>query len=149
MTWRPSIGVTLLAMIGAVLVVVLATTINDNNIGTTSDHTDTAIAVRILSFTDQNDGSVNVIDVSNQTILAVVKSGEGAFLRGVLRTLTAERRSGGHNKNKPFELRAEAANRLLLIDKATGREILLNAFGPENAAYFEQFLSFATVTPVS
>jgi putative photosynthetic complex assembly protein len=147
MTWRPSIGVSLLAMIGAAVVVVLLTTTDDNNTG--NDQAHTVVSFRMLSFTDQQDGSVNVIDVSEQKTLAIVKSGEGAFLRGVLRTLTAERRTGGHDKKAPFELRADAANRLLLIDKATGREILLNAFGPENAAYFKQFLSFGTATPVS
>ena len=148
MTLRPPIGIALLAMIGLMLVSVLLTTMH-NNTNAASDHTDHVISFRLLSFTDQRDGSVNVIDVSDQKILAIVKSGEGAFLRGVLRTLTSERRTEGHSKNAPFELRADAANRLLLIDTATGRKILLNAFGPENAAYFEQFLSFGTVTSVS
>lgn len=148
MTWRPSIGIALLTLIGSMLVVVLITTMH-NKTSTLSEHTDKVISFRLLSFTDQKDGSVNVIDVHNQKILAIVKSGEGAFLRGVLRTLTAERRTGGHSKNAPFELRADTANNLLLIDTATGRKILLNAFGTENAAYFEQFLPFGTLTSVS
>jgi putative photosynthetic complex assembly protein len=99
------------------------------------------IAYRLLTFADRGDGSVEVIDATLNRSLSVIHAGEGAFLRGVLRALTAERRTGGHGMSQPFELRKEAADRLILIDKATGREILLNAFGSENVAFFDQFLS--------
>ena len=145
MTWRPSIGVVLLMLIGSMLAVVLASANSDGNNSSEVSRAATSgegiTLRRLLSFTDQQDGSVRVIDAHDRTILATVQSGEGAFLRGVLRTLTAERRTRGYDKSAPFELRSDVTSRLLLIDKATGTEILLNAFGPENTAYFKQFLS--------
>ena len=58
MTRRPSIGVALLALIGSMLVVVLASTIHDNNADDISQRDERVIAYRLLSFTDEHDLSL-------------------------------------------------------------------------------------------
>lgn len=106
---------------------------DSNLIGTPLDR-------KLLTFNDRVDGAVEVRDLSNDAIVHVFHSGEGSFVRGILRSLTRERRAKGFDDHKPFELRAESEQRLVLLDQATGTTLLLNAFGPNNVATFAQFL---------
>jgi putative photosynthetic complex assembly protein len=105
-----------------------------------------ASPARLLSFNDLSNGSVEVIDASKNTRLELIPAGEGAFLRGVLRALTRERRLKGYDRQQPFELRADASNGLLLLDTATGTTLLLNAFGPQNTASFARLLPLREAT---
>ena len=105
-----------------------------------------ASPARLLSFNDLSNGSVEVIDASKNTRLELIPAGEGAFLRGVLRALTRERRLKGYDRQQPFELRVDASNGLLLLDTATGTTLLLNAFGPQNTASFARLLPLREAT---
>jgi putative photosynthetic complex assembly protein len=102
---------------------------------------------KLLMFNDLDNGAVEVRDQITNSVVHVFPSGEGSFVRGILRSLTRERRTQGFDDNKPFELRAESAQRLVLLDHATGTSLLLNAFGPNNVATFAQFLDSTVLEP--
>jgi len=93
-----------------------------------------------VSGVDVSGVDVSGNDVSGNNVIQVLGSGEGSFVRGVLRSLTRERRALSLGTEKPFELRAENAHHLVLADTASGTTLLLNAFGTTNVATFAQFL---------
>ena len=92
---------------------------------------------RMLRFIDQPDGSINVIDKSNDQLVQNF-SGEQGFLRGTLRSLVRERKLRGMDTSteRTFELIAHSGGRLTLRDPATGATIALESFGPNNTAVF-------------
>lgn len=94
----------------------------------------------VLQFEDGADGSVAVLDVEEDEVLAVLEPGEGGFARGVLRALVRERRQHDIGAATPFALVRFADDRLSLEDPSTGRRIDLGAFGPTNAAVFARFM---------
>jgi putative photosynthetic complex assembly protein len=67
--------------------------------------------------------------------------GESGFARGVLRGLAQARLRQGGTSAEPFELRAESAGSLRLLDPVTGRTVDLTVFGPANAAVFQSYLN--------
>lgn len=97
-------------------------------------------AQRLLSFNDADNGSVEVWDATNQQLLHTIASGEGSFVRGILRSLTRERRLRGISSDAPFALRTDKQQHLLLEDTATGTTLILNAYGPNNVASFAHYL---------
>jgi putative photosynthetic complex assembly protein len=104
-----------------------------------STHEEPIVAthVRVLRFIDQPDGSINVIDTSNEQFVQNFQ-GEQGFLRGTLRALVRERKLRGVNPSteRAFELIAHNGGRLTLRDPATGSTIALESFGPTNTAVF-------------
>lgn len=111
-----------------------------SSVASLSNDTKLASHTRLLRFNDLSNGSVEVIDASHNTRLELIPAGEGAFLRGVLRVLTRERRLKGYDREQPFVLQFDSSNGLLLSDTATGTTLLLNAFGPQNTAAFARLL---------
>ncbi len=101
---------------------------------------------RLLAFDDRSDGAVVVTDVQTQSVISVFPAGEGSFVRGVLRALVHERRKGGGNTENAFVLTRDPNTGLLITDLATGRQLVLNAYGASNVAVFEQLLSANTKT---
>ncbi len=91
---------------------------------------------RLLNFIDHSDGSLEVIDLVSNESVSVFVSGEGSFVRGVMRSLVRERRLRGNTEQAQFELRLTQPGQLLLIDKATDTTLLLDAFGPDNVKTF-------------
>ena len=106
---------------------------------TLSTHEEPIVAthVRVLRFIDQPDGSINVIDTSNEQFVQNFQ-GEQGFLRGTLRALVRERKLRGVHPSteRAFELIAHNGGRLTLRDPATGSTIALESFGPTNTAVF-------------
>lgn len=99
---------------------------------------DTAVLeVRELHFLDDA-GSVLVQE--HGAVIAVLPSGEGQFVRGVVRALARHRSLSGVGRERPFELVHRADGRLSLEDPATGQAIVLNAFGSENLRAFARLL---------
>ena len=96
-----------------------------------------------LSFVDQTDGSVSVIDAATGEEVGTLVSGGDGFARGVLRGLVRERRLSSIGPEQPFELFRTAQNDVTLFDPATGRLVALRAFGPTNDAVFRRFLRSA------
>lgn len=94
---------------------------------------------RLLGFRDLPGGVVEVYDWNTQDVLERIPSGEGSFLRGVVRSLVRQRR-GLDAATAPFELSLLADRRLILSDRETGEDIDLNAFGPTNLAVFSALM---------
>ena len=97
------------------------------------------ISKKILKFEDHQDGSVLVIDAQNNQVIDVVR-GEAGFIRGVLRTVTRERKIRGIADHEPVELSAYNDGRLVLQDPLTNTKIELRSFGSGNSQEFRVFL---------
>ena len=93
-------------------------------------------------------GVVEVYDWDTQEVLQRIESGEGSFLRGVVRSLVRQRH-GLESAIAPFELSLLADRRLIIGDPETGEDIDLNAFGPTNLAVFAAFIGPAPETTVT
>jgi putative photosynthetic complex assembly protein len=99
------------------------------------------VAMRELRFEDRANGAVAVYAAPEGRFVTEVEPGAGGFLRGTLRALVRERRQRGIGEEVPFRLIRAADGSLMLGDPATGRRILLGAFGPSNAGVFAGLLT--------
>ncbi len=102
---------------------------------------------RLLDFRDLPGGVVEVYDWETGSLLSRIPSGEGSFLRGVVRSLVRQRR-GLASDVSPFTLSLHEDRRLVLSDPQTGESISLNAFGPTNLAVFTTLLAAPASGPV-
>lgn len=96
-----------------------------------------------LKFEDGSNGSVRVHEVSSdgqERFVHEIPSGEGGFIRGVLRSLTRARNAQGIGRDRPFVLKQLVSGTLLLEDPETGQRIDLQAFGPDNIGSFRTIL---------
>ena len=98
------------------------------------------LASRDLRFEDSPAGTVNVYDWHEGALLESYPAGDGSFVRGVLRAMTRERKSQSKGAETPFRLARHRDGALTIEDLATGRQIVLNAFGPTNAGVFSGLL---------
>ena len=106
------------------------------------------VTTRLLGFRDLPGGVVEVYDWETQELLERIPSGEGSFLRGVVRSLVRQRR-GLEAATAPFELTLLDDQRLILSDPETGEDIALNAFGPTNLAVFSAFIVAPNRAPMA
>ena len=107
------------------------------------------IASRDLRFEDGPDGSVLVYEVNDgmpDRIVHEYASGEGGFIRGVLRSLARTRQDRGIGREHPFAIIEQANGSLLLEDPETEQRIALHAFGPDNIESFRALL-YSDVNP--
>jgi len=95
---------------------------------------------RQLVFEDQTDGSIAVLDGIERIKVTEVEPGEDSFVRGVLRGFARERKARSVGRQPPFELTYTEAGILILYDPETGRDVVLNAFGPDNARAFARLM---------
>ncbi|MBX9758890.1 MAG: hypothetical protein K2Y29_08940 [Beijerinckiaceae bacterium] len=98
-----------------------------------------ATETRLLRFSDAPGGVVKV-ETADGALVAAYGSGEGSFLRGVLRSFARDRRGAHVPTDVPFELVRHADGRTTLKDTANGQLIVLDAFGSTNAAFFSALL---------
>jgi putative photosynthetic complex assembly protein len=98
------------------------------------------VASADLRFEDAAAGVVRIYDWHSGRVLADLEPGDGSFIRGVLRSLVRERRSHELGTVAPFHIARHADGKLILEDRATGRRIELQAFGPTNAGAFAALL---------
>lgn len=98
---------------------------------------------RRLQFVDLPDGSFQALDAKTSHLVTQVSSGEGSFMRGVLRSLVRARGARGLSGQSAFELTLYSDGRLILADPETGQRIDLVAFGPTNVYAFKQLLPHA------
>ncbi|MFK8042020.1 photosynthetic complex assembly protein PuhC [Congregibacter sp.] len=98
------------------------------------------VDVRELGFRDLPNGVVEVFEWNSKSSLATIPSGEGAFLRGVVRSLVRQRRGLDSGIASLFELTRYDDGRLVLSDPATGEQIDLVAFGSTNIAVFSSLM---------
>jgi putative photosynthetic complex assembly protein len=106
-----------------------------------------AVAMRDLRFEDRASGAVAVYAQPENRLVAEVEPGTNGFLRGTLRALVRERRQRGIGDDVPFRLIRAADGSLMLGDPATGRRIVLGAFGPTNADAFAGLLTAGRKQP--
>lgn len=93
-----------------------------------------------LRFEDQEDGSVLVIDATDDSPITTFEPGTNGFARTVLRGMVKERLGSGGDRETAFRLQRTADGGLMLGDPATGREIHLAAFGPASLEAFERLM---------
>ena len=93
---------------------------------------------RAISFADQPNGAIAVLDGETYAMITAVEPKEDGFVRGVLRGFARERRSMGIGPTPPFQLILTTDGALVLLDPETKREVFLNAFGPTNAQAFSR-----------
>lgn len=101
------------------------------------DPSTAVLEVRELRFVD-DDGAVIVRE--GDEVIAVLASGEGQFVRGVVRALARHRMLSDVGHEVPFELVHRADGRLSLEDPVTGEAVVINAFGSDNLQAFARLL---------
>ncbi|MGE0311918.1 MAG: photosynthetic complex assembly protein PuhC [Lautropia sp.] len=99
-----------------------------------------AIKRRDLKFRDEADGGVLITDAASGTVVHRIAPGTEGFTRALMRGLARDRRTSGVGSEVPFTLSELADGRLQLVDPATRRVVVLNAFGPTNAGAFAGLL---------
>jgi putative photosynthetic complex assembly protein len=130
-----------IALALAAVIVMIGIARNNGMQPETSLPQDAPVAQRLLRFEDAAHGNVIVRDAETGAVIHQFASGEGAFVRATLRALVNDRKKKGITKTDDFRLEAHKGPQLFLIDKASGRTISLNAFGPSNTAVFAAFMS--------
>ena len=98
------------------------------------------VDVRELGFRDLPNGEVEVFEWQSKDAIARIPSGEGAFLRGVVRSLVRQRRGLDSGIASVFELKRYDDGRLVFSDPSTGEKIDLVAFGETNIAVFAKLM---------
>lgn len=93
-----------------------------------------------LRFEDAADGAV-VARGEGGAELARFAIGEGGFVRVALRSFAATRKKQKVVTEEPFVLARLGNGELVLRDPATGRAVLLDAFGQTNAGAFAVLLA--------
>ncbi len=103
-----------------------------------------------VRFLDREDGAVVVLAAeetgggADDATVMVLDPGTAGFVRGLMRGLVRERRQNGIGAEPPFRITQWADQRLSLADTATGRTIVLDAFGATNAGVFADMLAAAS-----
>ena len=96
-----------------------------------------------LLFVDGPRGRIDVLEARTQATLAVYESGEGSFLRGILRSLVRERRVRHLDPGGAFTLALLDNGSLVISDPETGYWMALEAFGIDNRRLFAELLKQA------
>jgi len=96
-----------------------------------------------LLFLDGPNGTIDVLEATSQSLLARYTSGEGSFLRGILRSLVRERRVRELEPGGTFTLSLLENGSLVLSDPETGYWMALEAFGVDNRRVFAELLQSA------
>jgi len=94
-----------------------------------------------LRFDDRADGAVTIHDAADGAELYTVEPGVGGFIRGTMRGMARERHRQDIGEAPPFTLTRWTDGTVSLQDKATGRTINLDAFGPTNAGAFARLFN--------
>lgn len=140
--------------IGALLVTVLAAVFwfraSGNEPVSQVPEPEQVAETRILRFLDGPDGTVSVYSVTENApdeLIQVIATGEGGFIRGVLRSLARARRASEIGPEQPFILIRQADGAMVLEDPATEQRIYLQAFGPAGAEAFKILLAADPLQP--
>jgi putative photosynthetic complex assembly protein len=102
-----------------------------------------AVSSATLLFVDGPAGRIDVLESQTAIELAQYHSGEGSFLRGILRSLVRERRIRDLEAGGVFELNLLENGSLVISDPETGYWMALEAFGVDNRQVFVTLLERA------
>jgi putative photosynthetic complex assembly protein len=103
--------------------------------------TEIIAASRMVRFEDRDGGAIGVMDATTGRDIAVIAPRTNGFLRASMRGIMQARKRQGLRMEEPFRLTRSASGKIVLRDEARNQDVLLNAFGPGNAAVFAAFLS--------
>jgi len=102
-----------------------------------------AVSSAALLFIDGPAGRIEVVDTESGSKLAQYESGEGSFLRGILRSLVRERRIRDLEAGGIFNLSLLDNGSLVISDPETNYWMALEAFGVDNRQLFVELLERA------
>jgi putative photosynthetic complex assembly protein len=141
----------LMASLATIAMLTLAATLVARLTGFTTNSIPDSVVVNVVQvgFRDLPEGVVEVYEWETENSLAKIPSGEGAFLRGVVRSLVRQRRGLEGNTAAMFELTRYDDGRVVLADPETGENIDLIAFGPDNIAVFSELVDRSVSGPES
>ena len=122
------------------LTIVFAATSKQTGIGKTKVQYAEVEQQLPLYFEDKANGEIDIIAANSGVLIKTLTSGEGGFIRGVMRGLVRERRSHGMGPDVPFILSRHADDRYSITDPATNRRIDLEPFGDTNINAFADLL---------
>lgn len=106
-----------------------------------------AVQSRDVQFWDRAIGGIAIRDARSGDVIAVLEPGTNGFIRGVMRGFARERRSQGFGHEPPFTITRWSDGRLSIADPLTGRQVELDAFGPDNARAFARLLTQGATAP--
>ncbi len=95
---------------------------------------------RDISFVEQDDGSMFVIDVDTDELIQTLPPGSEGFIRGVLRSIARQRNGYEAPLSEPLHLARRENGSLTLEDPVTGILLDLRAFGETNEAAFASLI---------
>lgn len=107
-------------------------------VGTPSDTPVDAVEV---SFVEQTDGVIQVMDAADGERLLELAEGEGGFMRGILRPLRRERMRHGQSMDPPYILTRYRSGAVTLADPSTDLVVDIAAFGATSMAYFSRLFT--------
>ena len=97
-------------------------------------------AIRDIVISGGMDLPVQVLDAHSGKTIASYPVGEGGFVRGSLRALSRMRFVAKTDESVPYRLIRWENGAISLSDTASVERLILNAFGPDNAAAFAALL---------
>lgn len=109
-------------------------------VGVLSTPQATVVATRDLLFTDRSDGSVLVTDAETGRVAYIAEPGTNGFLRGVMRGINRIRKLENISREQPYRLVQFHNGRLSIVDPATGWDVKLEMFGPDNYSVFVRMM---------
>jgi len=109
--------------------------------GTIKNQFGEPVAIRDLVLTRDDAGNVLVLDARTNVLLASYDENGGGFVSGSLRGLERMRFTAKIPATEPYRVIKWQNGAISLSDTVTGERLYLNAFGKDNAAAFEKFLT--------
>jgi putative photosynthetic complex assembly protein len=100
-------------------------------------------------FEDQDNKTMLVRRVSDNTILEVLPADGSGFMRGVVRSLSRQRLLSKIEPNKPFRLAQREDQKLFIQDMSVGSKMELDGFGPANTLSIARILTAGLKNEVS
>lgn len=95
---------------------------------------------RVLLIEGDITGAAQITDTETGAVVDYA-SGEAVFITTIERVLRRVRESHAADLAAPFHLRERAGGTLSVYDPATGEEVQLSSFGPDNIAAFAALLT--------
>lgn len=111
-------------------------------IGTTRSDFGRPAAIRDVVFSGTLETDLAILDARSGETIITFASGEGGFVRGSMRALKRIRfvSGAGTETNAPYRIIRWENGAVSLSDTSTGERMILNAFGPDNAAAFAELI---------
>ena len=117
------------------------------NIGATRMTPVAAAQSRTVQLIEQADGSLVIRDATKNQDLKTFPKSEDNFIRVVAHSLALQRKTANIPIDAPYILSHLEDGQNILTDTATGRVILVSAFGPGNSQVFASLLTLGNTTP--